>query len=142
VRTLAAHASRARVWCGWQALEKGFDMVMGMKDKLGGLMSQFGMGAADMSKLDEFKATLDVSSRLLKDPAHTTFVPVCIPEFLSVFETERLVQELTKLDIDVHNIVVNQVCLWAGGVGCGVWGVGRGGVGCVCGGGGVGGGVW
>ncbi|GAB5032356.1 anion-transporting atpase [Nannochloropsis oceanica] len=98
-------------------LEGAFGKLMALKNKFSGLMSQFGgmmgqpPGAEDalMSKLDQTRDTIEKVNRQFRDPNATTFVCVCIAEFLSIYETERLVQELAKFEIDSHNIVVNQV---------------------------------
>lgn len=100
-------------------LEKALGKIMDLKDRFGGLIGQasamFGGGnpgqMQDMmlGRLEETRAIINKVNDAFQDPDLTTFVCVCIPEFLSIFETERLVQELSKFGIDSHNIVVNQV---------------------------------
>ena len=60
-------------------------------------------------KMHLLQTTVEEVNAQFQDPELTTFVCVCIPEFLSLYETERLVQELARFDIDCCNIVINQV---------------------------------
>jgi len=99
-------------------MEKALGKVMELKDKFGGILGQaasmFGGNGAQMQdmltgKLEETRTIINKVNDAFQDPDITTFICVCIPEFLSIYETERLVQELSKFGIDSHNIVVNQV---------------------------------
>ncbi|XP_020586892.1 ATPase ASNA1 homolog [Phalaenopsis equestris] len=99
-------------------LEKGLAKFMSLKSRFGGLLSQasrlFGLGDefsedALLGRLEGMKDIIQQVNKQFKDPDMTTFVCVCIPEFLSLYETERLVQELAKFEIDAHNIIINQV---------------------------------
>ena len=59
--------------------------------------------------VDTFKIQAEKIRKDFTNHDHTTFVAVCIPEFLSMYETERMIQELNKDEIDCRNIVINQV---------------------------------
>lgn len=98
-------------------MEKGLEKALVLKEQFGGLFNQLsGMfGQTDnlfdtiFEKLEKNKKQAERVNEQMKNPDLTTFIAVCIPEFLSLYETERLVQELTKYSIDIHNIVINQV---------------------------------
>jgi len=97
-------------------LEKGLAKFNSHKDKISGamdMMSAMTGQQADANSLtsgfDHIRAITTSVREQFRDPTKTTFVCVCIPEFLSVYETERLIQQLAKQGIDASNVVVNQV---------------------------------
>lgn len=99
-------------------LEKALGKLMTIKSRFSGIFSQFSslMGGAQtpneeavLQKLEKTKESIEIVNKQFQDPTITTFICVCIPEFLSLFETERLIQELAKFGIDSHCVVVNQV---------------------------------
>lgn len=95
-----------------KVIDQALVKIMEFKEKIQGMIAMFGMNQEDQlgnifEKLQEIKQKTENLQVIMKNPELTTFVAVCIPEFLSVFETERLVQELAANDIDIYNIVVN-----------------------------------
>jgi len=99
------------------ALEKGFSKIFDLKSKFGSMFSQIssmlmpgGFDTNEMtSKFESTKKIIEEVNKQFKNSDMTTFVPVMIPEFLSLYETERLIQELTKFNMDVMNLCVNQI---------------------------------
>jgi len=103
------------------SIDKGLTKLINLKNQFAPFISQFTRlsGFADGSGNSEFLSNqLDQMLPLIKevkkqfsDPSATTFVCVCLADFLSLYETERLIQELTKCGIDSRNIIVNQLLL-------------------------------
>mmetsp|Transcript_15902 Transcript_15902/g.64994 ORF Transcript_15902/g.64994 Transcript_15902/m.64994 type:complete len:261 (+) Transcript_15902:1816-2598(+) len=100
--------------------EKVLEQLGALKDRIDPLLQSLGPGLADSTgnpdlftsanqSIDELKQVVAEVGEQMKDSERTTFVCVAIAEFLSVYETERLVQELFTLEIDSRNIVVNQL---------------------------------
>ena len=98
-------------------LEMSISKVDGLSNSFGGILNQVtsllggsGLPIDDLKKkLEEMKQNVHKVSERFKNADETTFVCVCIPEFLSVYETERLVQQLSKYGINVNSVVINQI---------------------------------
>jgi arsenite-transporting ATPase len=96
-------------------LDKSLGKFVELKSRFGPLFSQFSSmlnigGEEQMeNKLEKMKKLIEKVGQQFKNPDLTTFICVCIPEFLSLYETERLVQELNQFEIDTQNIIINQV---------------------------------
>jgi len=59
--------------------------------------------------LDNLSADIDRVKRLLSNGETTRFVPVMIPEAMSIYETKRLISSLERSHIPVKEIIVNRV---------------------------------
>jgi arsenite-transporting ATPase len=62
-----------------------------------------------LQALEERRDRFREARRILTDPRRTAFVFVVIPERLPIWETEKAVEALSKHDVPVGAIVVNQV---------------------------------
>jgi arsenite-transporting ATPase len=61
------------------------------------------------ARMQRLQALLANAAKRFVDPMQCTFVCVLLPEFLPLFETERLVQFLNDRGIESHSMVVNQL---------------------------------
>lgn len=100
-------------------IEKGLGKLMRIKSQVSPFISNIAsiMGLSNFNvdsltgRLEGLLPVIEKINSQFRDKNMTTFVCVCISEFLSLYETERLVQELTRAQIDTHNIIVNQVLM-------------------------------
>ncbi|AAS52205.2 ADR285Wp [Eremothecium gossypii ATCC 10895] len=92
-------------------LTKVLDKFGAIAGRLGPMLNSFaGNPNVDvLGKMNELKESVQKIKKQFTDPDLTTFVCVCISEFLSLYETERLIQELISYDMDVNSIIVNQL---------------------------------
>ncbi|CAN3375800.1 hypothetical protein DIURU_003901 [Diutina rugosa] len=93
-------------------LQKLLTKFQSLSGKFGPMLNMLGGGGngGDLfEKLNEVQKNVEEVNEQFTNPDLTTFVCVCISEFLSLYETERMIQELMSYQMDVNTIVVNQL---------------------------------
>lgn len=93
---------------GWQSTLWGYwDVLKGMGSSASQKRLHAKEEVADM--LENYKKGIQKVALMLQDQRRTRFVVVCIAEFLSVSETQRLLRELKKNEVRASHIIVNQL---------------------------------
>ncbi|MHA1145299.1 MAG: ArsA family ATPase [Candidatus Helarchaeota archaeon] len=63
--------------------------------------------------INEFLALIEDwairTKTLLQDQSTTRFFVVCIPELLSILETDRMISQLQKMDITIGGLIINRI---------------------------------
>ena len=100
-------------------LEKALEKISQLSQQFGPMLNSVigargglpgGQSLDDLTqKMEQLRETIGEVNQQFKNPEMTTFVCVCIAEFLSLYETERMIQELAGYKIDTHCLVVNQL---------------------------------
>jgi len=105
-------------------LTKGIEQLQSWQGTILGYWENFrGLASGDMAsaskkakakediteRLAEYKRSIQKVAMMIQDQHRTRFVVVCIAEYLSVMETQRLLQELKKNHVHSSHIIVNQL---------------------------------
>lgn len=93
---------------GWQSTLWGYwDVLKG----LGSSASKNRLHAKEevAHMLENYKTGIQKVALMLQDQRRTRFVVVCIAEYLSISETQRLLRELKKNNVRASHIIVNQL---------------------------------
>ncbi|BHF72542.1 ATPase asna1 [Sparganum proliferum] len=94
-------------------MESGLNKLISLKSSIAPILNQMmsfigagnPMGNEDISQVLESRLpVVREITRQFKDPSQTTFVCVCIAEFLSMYETERLVQVFETLQKTITHV--------------------------------------
>jgi arsenite-transporting ATPase len=95
-----------------QAMENWL-VVMNLMQEKHRFLKEHWKGKYVKDKCDKFledtKTDVAEVKNLFKEPNLTEFIPVTIPEPMSVLETEDLIKYLNDLEIKVENIIVNRI---------------------------------
>ncbi len=85
--------------------------IQGVVDSVKGLIG----GGEDEDTVSATEQLEDVKSRVervrakLRDPDYTEFRVVSIPEKMAILETQRLIERLSRVEVPVRTVVLNQV---------------------------------
>ena len=101
-----------------EVMDSWVGKMMMLKAKLGSATNALRKIMPFMDEIDDSqtsedlkrtKEQIDQAKAVLSDPDRTTFKMVVIPEEMSIYESERALEALSKYDITVDSVIVNQV---------------------------------